>query len=244
MTERFNAGADQTIYGASGIGPAETPTSLTALGVGQGSGQSANAQERNSMIGFEFPIRWDDISENLGLLSEKKRLEQVVDDMTIRDRELEDFLNTNIVNGIVAGSNITIDRASGVVTITAGSPAWTSWTPTILTAIPSTVTIVSNASRYTQMGKTVHAFLKCLVTLSASDIVTGFKAPINNYATGLGFDAANGTFLNACLSVSTQSGVVSMADNAATTGRFLFRYNTAPSGTTWELSATVTYEAA
>lgn len=117
MTERFNAGADQTIYGASGVGPAETPSSLTALGVGQGSGQSANAQERNGMIGFEFPIRWDDISSNLSRLDQKKYLDDLVDDMTIRDRELEDFLNTNIVNGIVAGSSMSIDRATGVVTI-------------------------------------------------------------------------------------------------------------------------------
>lgn len=122
MTERFNAEADQTIYGASGVGPAETPSSLTALGVGQGSGQSANAQERNSTIGFEFPVRWDDISSNLARLGEKKPLEDVIDDLTIRDRELEDFLNTNIVNGIVAGSNIAISRATGVVTISSSVP--------------------------------------------------------------------------------------------------------------------------
>lgn len=119
MTERFNAEADQTIYGASGVGPAETPTGLTALGVGLGSGQSADNQERNSYVSFEYPIRWDDVADNLGRLTDKKQLEQLIDDMSVRDRELEDFINTNVVNGIVAGTDITINRASGIVTITA-----------------------------------------------------------------------------------------------------------------------------
>lgn len=123
MTERFNAEAQQTVQGQSGVGPSITVSSLTALGVGAGSGTSATAQERNSSIAFEFPIRWDDISAYLGRLNEKKPLEDLVDDMTVRDRQLEDFLNTNIVNGIVAGSNITISRATGVVTISSSVPA-------------------------------------------------------------------------------------------------------------------------
>jgi len=117
VTERFDGLAQQTIYGASGSGPAETVTSLTSIGVGQGSGTSATAQEYNSMIAFEFPIRWDDISGALANLTDKKKLDQLVDDLTVRDNILEDYLNTNIVSGIVAGTNITIDRATGVVTI-------------------------------------------------------------------------------------------------------------------------------
>jgi microcystin-dependent protein len=117
VTERFDGLAQQTIYGASGAGPAETVASLTTIGVGQGSGQTATKQEANSMIAFEFPIRWDDISGSLADLTDKKKLEQLVDDLTVRDNILEDYLNTNIVSGIVAGTNITIDRATGVVTI-------------------------------------------------------------------------------------------------------------------------------
>jgi hypothetical protein len=117
VTERFDGLSQQTTYGASGAGPAEPVTSLTSVGVGQGSGQTATKQEANSMIAFEFPIRWDDISGALADLTDKKKLEQLVDDLTVRDNVLEDYLNTNIVSGIVAGSNITIDRATGVVTI-------------------------------------------------------------------------------------------------------------------------------
>jgi len=141
VTERFDGLAQQTIYGASGSGPAETVTSLTSIGVGQGSGTSATAQEYNSMIAFEFPIRWDDISGALANLTDKKKLDQLVDDLTVRDNILEDYLNTNIVSGIVAGTNIAIDRATGVVTVSttatpipagtimqyAGSSAPTGW---------------------------------------------------------------------------------------------------------------------
>lgn len=242
MTERFNAGADQTIYGTSGVGPAETPSSLTALGVGQGSGQSANAQERNSMIGFEFPIRWDDISSNLSRLDQKKYLDDLVDDMTIRDRELEDFLNTNIVNGIVAGSNVTIDRASGVVTITAGTPAWTAWTPTIVTT-GSTVTMVSNASRYVQIGKTIHARLQCKVTLSVSDTILGYRLPVNNYDTTLSYEPSIGTYYNTSSSAA-EGGVITMPVNAGSTDYVKIRRFAANNSTTWELGSTVTYEAA
>lgn len=174
MTERFNAGADQTIYGASGVGPAETPSSLTALGVGQGSGQSANAQERNSMIGFEFPIRWDDISPNLARLDEKKRLEDLIDDLTIRDRDLEDFLNTNIVNGIVAGSNITIDRAAGVVTISAPNAVTATsgtWTPTVSN------NGLSASGSYYQVGQ--------LMTFYISVFFTGTAVSVNSIGISL-----------------------------------------------------------
>jgi hypothetical protein len=134
VTERFDGLAQQTIYGASGSGPAETVSSLTAIGVGQGSGTSATAQEANSMIAFEFPIRWDDISGALANLADKKKLDQLVDDLTVRDNILEDYLNTNIVSGIVAGSNVSIDRATGVVTISAPNAAVAasgSWVPTV-----------------------------------------------------------------------------------------------------------------
>lgn len=115
MTERFDAAAEGAAS-ASG-GPPAPGLSLTQLGVGQGSGQTPDKQENNSFIGFEFPIRWDDIGPNLARASEKKPLDDLVDDLTTRDRLLEDFLNTNVVNGIVAGTNITISRAAGVVTI-------------------------------------------------------------------------------------------------------------------------------
>ena len=133
MTERFDGLAQQTIYGASGAGPAEPVTTLADVGVGQGSGQTATKQEANSMIAFEFPIRWDDISGALANLTDKKKLDQLVDDLTVRDNILEDYLNTNIVSGIVAGTNITIDRATGVVTISAPNAVTATsgtWTPT------------------------------------------------------------------------------------------------------------------
>lgn len=184
MTERFNAGADQTIYGASGVGPAETPSSLTALGVGQGSGQSANAQERNSMIGFEFPIRWDDISSNLSRLDQKKYLDDLVDDMTIRDRELEDFLNTNIVNGIVAGSNIAIDRASGVVTISAPNAVTAStgtWTPTV------TFNGLSASGSYYMVGKLMAFEILVFLTGTANGANTIYVTlPTGTYGTTAG----------------------------------------------------------
>lgn len=122
MTERFNAPSQQTTIGSSEIGPTEIVTNLSSVGVGQGSGQTATKQENNSFINFEFPIKWDDLAGNLGSLGVPKNLEQTIDDMTTRDRELEDFLNTNIVNGIIAGSNIAINRASGVVTISSSVP--------------------------------------------------------------------------------------------------------------------------
>lgn len=242
MTERFNAGADQTIYGASGVGPAETPSSLTALGVGQGSGQSANAQERNSMIGFEFPIRWDDISANLGRLNEKKPLEDLVDDLTIRDRDLEDFLNTNIVNGIVAGSNITISRATGVVTIAAATPAWTAWTPTISNGITN-ATVSNNNSAYTRIGSTVFARINCTATWGTAttpDRVTNMpveikpaaNATIDRYVMGSGF--ANAVAILICCTST-------VADDVAET----VPVDSYPANATvWDIGATVTYEAA
>lgn len=242
MTERFDAEAQQTTQGQSGVGPSITVTSLTALGVGQGSGQSATAQERNSSIAFEFPIRWDDISANLARLDQKKYLEEVVDDMTTRDQQLENFLNTNVVSGIVAGSNITISRATGVVTITAGTPAWTAWTPTIVTT-GSTVTMVSNASRYVQIGKTIHARLQCKVTLSVSDTILGYRLPVNNYDTTLSYEPSIGTYYNTSSSAA-EGGVITMPVNAGTTDYVKIRRFAANNSTTWELGSTVTYEAA
>ncbi len=130
MTERFDGLAQQTIYGASGSGPSETVSTLSAIGVGQGSGTSPSSQEANSMLLFEFPIRWDDISSGLADLTDKKKLEQVIDDLSVRDNILEDYLNTNIVSGIVAGTNIAIDRATGIVTISA---------PNVVTATSGTL---------------------------------------------------------------------------------------------------------
>ncbi len=239
MTERFNAGADQTIYGASGVGPAETPSSLTALGVGQGSGQSANAQERNSMIGFEFPIRWDDISSNLSRLDQKKYLDDLVDDMTIRDRELEDFLNTNIVNGIVAGSNITIDRASGVVTITGAAPAWASFTPTVYNGANTAATGSNNNSAWMRMGSLVIVRINIKATWATNTYptyITGMpvqlKAAVNS-AYGLGSAEVGGV---PALMVNSQTSAASRID---------FNHNGTPAGTTaWGIGLTVTYEAA
>lgn len=245
MTERFNANSEGTNISSSGIGPTGSGSSLVALGLGQGPGQTANNQENNQFAQFEYPIKWDDLANALGRLGEKQKVDELLDDMSTRDRILEDFLNTNVVNGIVAGTNITIDRASGVVTITAVNQlpqAWTAWTPTLVTAIPSTVTLVSNASRYIQIGKTIHAKLHCKVTLSASDTVIGYKAPVNNFATGLNYEASVGTYY--VTASIAQSGVLTITENAATTGYVRFRYATAPTGTSWELGATITYEAA
>lgn len=240
MTERFNAGADQTIYGASGVGPAETPSSLTALGVGQGSGQSANAQERNSMIGFEFPIRWDDISSNLSRLDQKKYLDDLVDDMTIRDRELEDFLNTNIVNGIVAGSNITIDRASGVVTITGAAPAWTPFTPTIVGAAGAG-TVSNNNSSYVRVGSIVHVRINCTVFFSPSsyptridDLPVAVKAAnaAADYSTGMGDHG--GFFAHYMRNSGTPNTRLSFTYPSQTVGNL----------NNWDIGSTITYEAA
>ena len=118
MTERFNANAEGTTLGTSGIGPSSLGSNLVTLGLGQGSGQTANNQENNYFAQFEYPIKWDEVAGSLSELGDKKKLDQLLDDMTTRDQILEDYLNTNVVNGIVAGSNISINRASGVVTIT------------------------------------------------------------------------------------------------------------------------------
>lgn len=179
MTERFNAEAQQTVQGQSGVGPSITVSSLTALGVGAGSGTSATAQERNSSIAFEFPIRWDDVSGSLSRLDEKKRLEELVDDMTVRDRTLEDFLNTNIVNGIVAGSNVTIDRASGVVTISAPNAVTATsgtWTPTV------TNNGLSASGSYYQVGQLMTFYILVFFTgtaVSANSI--GISLPSGTY---------------------------------------------------------------
>lgn len=179
MTERFDAQAQQTVQGQSGVGPSITVSSLTALGVGEGSGQSATAQERNSSIAFEFPIRWDDISGYMGRLDEKKSLENLVDDMTVRDRQLEDFLNTNIVNGVVAGSNITISRATGVVTISAPNAVTATsgtWTPTI------TNNGASASGSYYQVGQMMTFYILAFFTgtaVSANSI--GITLPPGTY---------------------------------------------------------------
>lgn len=239
MTERFNAGADQTSYGASGVGPAETPSSLTALGVGQGSGQSANAQERNSAISFEFPIRWDDISSNLGRLTEKRPLEEVIDDLTVRDRELEDFLNTNIVNGIVAGSNITINRAAGIVTITGAAPAWTTFTPDVYNGANTAATVGNNNSAWMRMGSLVIVRINIKATWATNTYptyITGMpvqlKAAVNS-PYGLGSAEVGGV---PALMVNSQTSAASRID---------FNHNGTPAGTTaWGIGLTVTYEAA
>jgi hypothetical protein len=117
MTERFNANSVDDGVGVSASGgPAGTGQDLTTLGVGQGSGQDASRQENNASIGFEFPIRWDDVASTLGRLGEKKYLGEFVDDMEMRDKMIEDYLTTNVVNGIVAGAGVAINRSQGVVT--------------------------------------------------------------------------------------------------------------------------------
>lgn len=184
MTERFDAEAQQTTQGQSGVGPSITVTSLTALGVGQGSGQSATAQERNSSIAFEFPIRWDDISANLARLDQKKYLEEVVDDMTTRDQQLENFLNTNVVSGIVAGSNITISRATGVVTISAPNAVTAStgtWTPNV------TFNSSSASGSYYMVGKLMAFEILVFLTGTANGANTIYVTlPTGTYGTTAG----------------------------------------------------------
>lgn len=242
MTERFNAEADQTIYGASGAGPAETPTGLTALGVGLGSGQSADNQERNSYTLFEYPIRWDDVADSLGRLSEKKQLEQLVDDLTVRDRELEDFINTNVVNGIVAGSNVTIDRASGIVTITAGTPAWTAFTPTI-TDGTNVATITNNNSAYTKFGSVVFARINCTATFGTATTPNRItNMPVNvkpaanltfdRYGLGSGWCGAASVIMTCPLTTS------------GTRIDFTFPNGSGSALTAWDVGVTVNYEAA
>ena len=239
MTERFNAEAQQTVQGQSGVGPSITVSSLTALGVGAGSGTSATAQERNSSIAFEFPIRWDDISAYLGRLNEKKPLEDLVDDMTVRDRQLEDFLNTNIVNGIVAGSNITISRATGVVTITAAAPAWTAFTPTVYNGANTAATGSNNNSAWMRMGSLVIVRINIKATWATNTYptyITGMpvqlKAAVNS-PYGLGSAEVGGV---PALMVNSQTSAASRID---------FNHNGTPAGTTaWGIGLTVTYEAA
>lgn len=122
MTERFNANQDEMGISSSG-GPAGSGLDLTALGVGQGSGQTSSFQENNSSLNFEYTLRWDDISDNLSKLDNKKNLNNFVDDMEFRDRMVEDYLSSNVVNGIVAGAGLSINRAAGIVT-TSIDPAY------------------------------------------------------------------------------------------------------------------------
>lgn len=116
MTERFNANAQDTITVSNSGGPPGTGLDLTTLGVGQGSGQTASRQENNASIGFEFPIRWDDVASSLGRLGEKKYLGEFVDDMEMRDKMVEDYLTTSVVNGIVGQNGVAINKSQGVVT--------------------------------------------------------------------------------------------------------------------------------
>lgn len=108
MTERYNTEAR-----ASSDGSGEVTTS----GVGGGSGQSGVDQANNSFVGFEFPIKWDDLSDSLTKLNDAKKLNQYLDDMALRDNLLEDFLNTNIVNAIIGDTSIKTTQASGVVSL-------------------------------------------------------------------------------------------------------------------------------
>ena len=120
MTERFNANQDEIGISSSG-GPAGSGLDLTALGVGVGSGQTASFQENNSSLNFEYTLRWDDVVESLGRLQEKKYLGEFVDDMEMRDKMVEDYLSSNVVNGIVAGAGISINRAAGIVNVSSNS---------------------------------------------------------------------------------------------------------------------------
>jgi hypothetical protein len=120
MTERFNANQEEVGISSSG-GPAGSGLDLTALGVGVGSGQTASFQENNSSLNFEFTLRWEDVAQNLGRLQEKKYLGEFVDDMEMRDKMVEDYLSSNLVNGIVAGAGVSINRASGIVTVTSNT---------------------------------------------------------------------------------------------------------------------------
>ena len=245
MTERFNAPSQQTTVGSSEIGPTESVSSLSAVGVGQGSGQSATKQENNSFIGFEYTIKWDDLSGNLAKLNTPKSLEQMVDDLTVRDRDLEDFLNTNIVNGIVAGSNITINRASGVVTITAANQlpqAWTAFTPAL--SVGGSYTLSGNGSRYVQIGKTVHVQLHCAYTTASAALPVGFQLPIAPVNTGLTYETAIGVFYTQN-STTASNGIVTGRLNGTTSTYTTLRYSNAYStSTSFQFTASLTYEAA
>ena len=171
MTERFDAESEGTVYGMSGSGPAYVPGTLTSYGVGLGSGQSATFQENNSSLMFEYPIRWDDMVDDMRRLGEEKNVNQVVDNLTIRDRQLEDFLATNVVNGIVPGDNVSISKSTGVVTVSAGSPDWTNFTPTIVDSTSLAATITFNYSRYTKFGKTIIVCIDCTATFTGVNTV-------------------------------------------------------------------------
>ena len=106
MTERYN-----TIATASSDGSGTVTTS----GLGGGSGQTTVNQANNYYAYFEFPIKWDDLSDSLSSLDDKKKFGQYIDDMSLRDNILEDYINTNVVNAVIGDSYISTSRASGVV---------------------------------------------------------------------------------------------------------------------------------
>jgi len=122
MTERFNANAEDAVGTSSSGGPFGSGQDLVALGVGEGSGQTASRQENNSSIGFEFPIRWEDVTDTLGRLQEKKYLGEFVDDMEMRDKLIEDYLSTSVVNGVVGENGIAVSKSQGVVALSITPP--------------------------------------------------------------------------------------------------------------------------
>lgn len=245
MTERFNANSEGTTISTSGIGPTGSGSSLVALGLGQGPGQTANNQENNQFAQFEYPIKWDDLANALGRLGEKQKVDELLDDMSTRDRVLEDYLNTNVVNGIVAGARVSINRAAGVVTITAASQApgaWTAFTPTVVMNSGATASLSSNGSAYVQWGSIVHVRINCNAFVSPSsypvridDLPVAIKAAVNsatNYSVGMtesgGWSAhllRNETTPNTRLIYYYPAGVPSNLNN-------------------WDIGATITYEAA
>lgn len=244
MTERFNANAEETSVGASGVGPQGSGTPINILGTGGGSGQSAisaDQQEANYFVDFEYPIKWDEVSGALAELGDKKKLDQLIDDLNTRDSLLEDYLSTNVVNGVVAGTDITISRAAGVVTINAANQrpgAWTAFTPTFAgPGQPFTVT--NNASAYMKLGSLVIGRISCRVdptTNGYPDRVTNMPFAIANANTGwypLGGASFGGT----------QGQLIKYYADPSTTARF--DYLTTPTSTVvpTETGAAFMYEA-
>ena len=121
MTERYN-----TLAVASSDGSGTVTTS----GLGGGSGQTTVNQANNYYAYFEFPIKWDDLSDSLSSLSDKKKFGQYIDDMSLRDNILEDYINTNVVNAVIGDSYIKTSQASGVVSFGWQGPQFNIASPT------------------------------------------------------------------------------------------------------------------
>jgi hypothetical protein len=243
VTERFNANSEGTNISSSGIGPAGSGSSLVTLGLGQGPGQTANNQENNQFAQFEYPIKWDDVANALGRLGEKQKVDELLDDMSTRDRVLEDYLNTNVVNGIVAGSRVTIDRAAGVVTITATDQiaalgAWTTFTPGLTGQLGGVATITNNASAYIKLGSIVIA----RASFTATFAVAQYPTTMTNFPFSIKAAGAAGTTIGTGYS---RFDITMFAPaSASTTASITINPGTPSNQLVWDTTAITTYEAA